>query len=526
MLDAHNRKEKDLLIRLKKRQARELQAVCGLPPPKQVLRTSKRFKNQERAASASQVLKEHADTPPRLKTASPVVVPITPARDDRDSNSTESERSVPVAKLADSAPSRDTTSSLDKELLVLCDETTGLRTLGTELVEEDDLSELSHEDQQDTTIMGRSSAGNNAGIKKKPPARSKAQDKKVKELKAQLDHQGKQLNAANKSYDELLQVNESLTKNNDTTTQFKKLTEQISVLKTNLETYENAREGYLKASKDKEDKIEKLETQVLKLQTQIESMKGQAPPTTANEDLKKLQLELNDTVQDCERFKAKNQEYFWQIGGYKNKIFTLEQKVSTLEEQIKSQPSVSTESHSEEAEEEIKALKLQISGLEDQILKLQRSSAAAVKDGSLAVELEQVKKQCATLVNTNKTLVAQYQEAMSVLKNTGKFVKGEVSKGVAEKIGNWITSVGYRQTKFCVGDKQVDDFCEEVYDAIKNDPALKFGDNTDPEHYKPFEEFKRVYSQTCQSKLNDRRQYTQTQCLKAVLGTFSVEFCR
>ena len=89
-----------------------------------------------------------------------------------------------------------------------------------------------------------------------------------------------------------------------------------------------------------------------------------------------------------------------------------------------------------------------------------------------------------------------------------------------------ITNVGYHQTKFCVGDKQVDDFCEEVYDAIKNDPALKFGDNTDPEHYKPFEEFKRVYSQTCQSKLNDRRQYTQTQCLKAVLGTFSVEFCR
>ncbi len=59
-----------------------------------------------------------------------------------------------------------------------------------------------------------------------------------------------------------------------------------------------------------------------------------------------------------------------------------------------------------------------------------------------------------------------------------------------------------------------------VYDALKDDTELGWSNKDDKDAYKPFAEFQRVYGASVRNSLSDRRQYTQTQCLNALVGTY------
>ncbi len=66
---------------------------------------------------------------------------------------------------------------------------------------------------------------------------------------------------------------------------------------------------------------------------------------------------------------------------------------------------------------------------------------------------------------------------------------------------------------------------ELVYDGIKGDPELAW-DDVHAETHLPFSEFKRIYSATCREKLNTCRQFFQTRCLNAGIGTFYTNYAR
>ena len=63
----------------------------------------------------------------------------------------------------------------------------------------------------------------------------------------------------------------------------------------------------------------------------------------------------------------------------------------------------------------------------------------------------------------------------------------------------------YHKTKFCVGVDKQKEFCQDVYDGIKNNPELGLGDPND-KHYKPFDEFFCNYDAACRAALQNRCQ--------------------
>ena len=104
--------------------------------------------------------------------------------------------------------------------------------------------------------------------------------------------------------------------------------------------------------------------------------------------------------------------------------------------------------------------------------------------------------------------------ALGALKDGGKHSKMEQKEAITRKIVDWIRDVGFRTTKFAKGNA-LDRFVGRVFDAIKDDLDLL---NEDTDHYTTGEEFKRIYTAFIQKTLGDRRQYVQTQILKAFIG--------
>ena len=140
-------------------------------------------------------------------------------------------------------------------------------------------------------------------------------------------------------------------------------------------------------------------------------------------------------------------------------------------------------------------------------------------DEELALQMEELVKANKDLELANKQLRKALDHSNNILKADGKFSKHEVRDAVKMKINAYIKKNLYHKNKFCVGKTAQKQFCESVYDALKDDAELGIGDAND-KHYKPVEEFCRIYDATCRAALQSRRQYTQTQCCSAIIGTF------
>ena len=156
--------------------------------------------------------------------------------------------------------------------------------------------------------------------------------------------------------------------------------------------------------------------------------------------------------------------------------------------------------------------------------KLQAQLNAANGNGSntdegLALQMDVLVKEKKDLELANAQLRKALNAANDILKADGKFSKHEVRDGVKKKIDEYIKNNLYHKNKFCVGIDKQKEFCRDVYDGIKDEPELGLGDPND-KHYKPFDEFFRIYDATCRAALQNRRQYTQTKCFEAVIGTF------
>ena len=109
------------------------------------------------------------------------------------------------------------------------------------------------------------------------------------------------------------------------------------------------------------------------------------------------------------------------------------------------------------------------------------------------------------------SLQAALNQAIAALKDGGKHSKAEIKEAVSKKMLDWIRDVGFRTTKFAKG-AALDRFVVRVFEAIKDDLDLL---NEGADHYTTLEEFKRIYTASIQKALGDRRQYVQTQILKA-----------
>lgn len=104
--------------------------------------------------------------------------------------------------------------------------------------------------------------------------------------------------------------------------------------------------------------------------------------------------------------------------------------------------------------------------------------------------------------------------ALAKLKKDGKSVAWERSEDVVGPLKDYVGQGGYRDWKFLHNDAQVRQFLGEWYDfLVQKMPRLG-----DPNHedYVSKEDFIRIYEPVAVTKLNSRRQFSQTQMLEAV----------
>ena len=80
--------------------------------------------------------------------------------------------------------------------------------------------------------------------------------------------------------------------------------------------------------------------------------------------------------------------------------------------------------------------------------------------------------------------------------------------------------IGYHKKKFLLTADDAENFLKSIYETLKDDPELGWSNKDDKDAYKPFSEFQHVYSASVRNSLSDRRQYTQTQCLNSLVGTY------
>ena len=115
---------------------------------------------------------------------------------------------------------------------------------------------------------------------------------------------------------------------------------------------------------------------------------------------------------------------------------------------------------------------------------------------------------------TLASLTSALREAHNALKDGGKHTKAELKEAITRKVVDWIRDVGFRTVKFAKG-QALDRFVTRVFAAIKDDLDLL---NEAADHHTPLDEFKHIYTGYIQKQLGDRRQYVQTQILKACIG--------
>jgi chromosome segregation ATPase len=155
-------------------------------------------------------------------------------------------------------------------------------------------------------------------------------------------------------------------------------------------------------------------------------------------------------------------------------------------------------------------LKRKIAGLEKNMNEL------AVHYGEVSQDHALLSKSDLVLKQANKLLADKLQAALAELKKEGKSALFEQAKDIAEPLREHVRTEAYREWKFIHNETEVTTFMEECYAAmVKKLPKL--GDS-EHDNYLTMEDFDRIYRQVAVTKLNSRRQFSQTQMYKAVFS--------
>ena len=118
------------------------------------------------------------------------------------------------------------------------------------------------------------------------------------------------------------------------------------------------------------------------------------------------------------------------------------------------------------------------------------------------------------LKKNNQQLVERLRMALAELKKDSKSCPFERSKDFVDELKDYVGTTGYRECKFVHNEDQVQQFLGECYDYLVQ-KMPKLGDPTH-EDYVSKEDFRRIYEPVAITKLNSRRQFSQTQMLEAV----------
>ena len=118
------------------------------------------------------------------------------------------------------------------------------------------------------------------------------------------------------------------------------------------------------------------------------------------------------------------------------------------------------------------------------------------------------------LLKANQVLEEHLQSALNELKKGNKSVPFLQSKDVVHELKDHVGTSGYRDWKFVHSETQVQTFLGECYDAL----VQKMPNIDNPNHgdYVSKKDFIRIYEPVAVTKLNSRRQFSQTQMLEAV----------
>ena len=134
-----------------------------------------------------------------------------------------------------------------------------------------------------------------------------------------------------------------------------------------------------------------------------------------------------------------------------------------------------------------------------------------VQDSSKQIEAQttEINRQTKQIEDLKEAL----NEALSQLKDAGKFSKHEQSNSVLEAIKLHVRLEVSRTVKFA-REAKLEAITREIYEDLKT--GLGIGDETKPDDYVSQDEFVRIYQQFVNTCLGNRRQYVQSEMLKAM----------
>ena len=528
-LDFASKVQQEQADSLRKRKRRDVESVSQ-PPPPGLLRSLRRKKNEE--LRATRVIKPAATTPaPSTKRAPFVSPPPTQEQLSVSGSSTDSE-SVTKSEV------HSLTGSIGK-----------LPDFSGELSDSGEISDLDDSivDKENVmpTTKGQNPKSSAKGAEKpKEPVSDKISDLVAKNkrlrlslkesktnyenLQVAMSNQGRELNASNHRNDivsALFQNNPTISP--DAKKEIESMSNEIQRLKksetlltdsntnlilegTTLQTKVGELEKQLKDSQEEfsavksqlEKRIRDYEQQVKTLQDASSFSPGDGQVSRALQDtqskLQSLKHNYQALQRDRNQFKGKYERY-------KKNASTLNDKVAVLNNQVGG------------LEKEVAMLKNSRDILKK---KLGRSlNNKSDEEEKLCIELDDKDKEIVDLKASIQMLTTQLDQSQKALIACGGKSPHEVSKTVVTHICNYALKIGYNDTKFVETSAKIQAWCQEVYDAIKGDMGFEqTGSNTD--RHLPFDQFMRIYKASCIQALNKRRQYTQTQCLEAVTGTF------
>lgn len=385
----------------------------------------------------------------------------------------------------------------------------------------------------------------------------KAKDK-IKELKeeasaaaTQLENQGREISSLFGQVEELQKIVETAAakKGKGGKELGKKLTQasqEIAALKTQNAVLTRDNKTLFEAEEKWKERVKKLKETNKEIGTELTKLKEAIPseaeaPTTDGllkqiNELEEKNLKLDATV-------ATHEGTIKKLQASKDLLKSLEKQVADLKKENKAATIKikALEEKVEPSQQRVLQLEAQVKEQDTEIKTLKRDARASSRgtdsqtpsqdsstrnsDGNTPNdELEKLRKENKSLKTSNAALTESLKKAKEALKDGGKFMASEVSAAVTKKIKKYVRDVVFHQTKFLSGDSTVKDYMTEIYDGLKNDPELMWTE-PDSETHKPFDEFCRVYEQHCRETLNNRRQYVQTQCVKAAVGMFYPKLC-
>jgi myosin heavy subunit len=529
--------------------------TAGRVPSKTLLKKKKR--KQSETSKPSSVVKPHASLPLPLHTPkkAKVAIPTAPQKAERAVTPPGEER-IFTPKVSENNSDSVTHSQqplvsdppLQELDSFVSHEPKSLRSL---IVDEEEEFELGFdwtvEEQLDTMAPTKQQQSQDyAKLKKK----YESQKAKLEKLKGELedchesmDNQGREIQRANEQVLELQKTVEASSAPEDTKNRLVSLSREVGTLKANLAIHAKNNEAFQK----NEDKLlkevqglkerqttlsglkEKLEKELGDAQAQLQDLRSSSSGPQSQESAKKI-AELEKKVKDLSAQKLTGPQKV--IASLRNAADKLEEENKKLKEDLKNRSEVdgngtmigSLTKEVDSLKHQLRTVNRDKQRLEEELAEAttsRRTSTLNEDPDTSDVSAQALLAENKTLKTDKKKLEAALARCLQALKDGGKFMEEEVSGPVKKKVTNWIKEVGFHTTKFLSGEVHVNAFVKEVYDALceHDADAAAWTDSSSP-RYLPFPEFVRIYKKVIRTAVNNRRQYTQTQCLKAAIGTF------